>query len=122
MSISNTNSAAQTIGGTTGATDKALLVANGAAGATLQATPVLVDPSTGTVTLPDAANVVLNATTGTKIGTATTQKLAVYGSTPIVQGASVADASGGAVIDAEARAAINAVISRLEAFGLIATV
>lgn len=38
------------------------------------------------------------------------------------QGASIADASGGAVIDAEARAAVNAVISRLEAHGLIATV
>lgn len=38
-----------------------------------------------TLTLADAANLVLNATTGTKIGTATTQKLGFYNATPIVQ-------------------------------------
>lgn len=38
------------------------------------------------------------------------------------QGASVADPSGGATIDSQARTAIIAVISRLEAHGLIATV
>lgn len=75
----------------------------------------------GGITLP-AANVTLDATTGTKFGTATSQKLAFYNATPIVQGASVADASGGATIDAEARTAINALISRIEALGLIATV
>lgn len=37
------------------------------------------------LTVADGINVVLNATTGTKIGTATTQKLAFYNSTPIVQ-------------------------------------
>ncbi len=37
------------------------------------------------------------------------------------QGAAVADATGGATVDTEARAAINAVIARLEAHGLIAT-
>lgn len=72
--------------------------------------------------MADAKNIIFNATTGTKIGTATTQKLAFYNATPIVQGASVADAAGGAVIDVEARAAINALISRIEALGLIATV
>ena len=76
----------------------------------------------GGLTLPDAADIVVNATTGTKIGTATTQKIGFYNATPVVQGASVADASGGAVIDVEARAAINALISRIEATGLIATV
>lgn len=67
-------------------------------------------------------NLVTDTTTGTKIGTATTQKIGFYNATPIVQGSSVADAAGGATVDAEARAAINAVISRLEALGLIATV
>lgn len=38
-----------------------------------------------TLTLADAVNIVFNSTTGTKIGTATTQKLAFYNSTPIVQ-------------------------------------
>lgn len=72
--------------------------------------------------MADAKNIILNTGTGTKIGTATTQKLAFYNATPIVQGASIADASGGAVIDAEARTAINTLISRIEALGLIATV
>ncbi len=75
-----------------------------------------------TLTFSDALDIVFNATTGTKLGTATTQKLAFYNATPIVQGASVADATGGAIIDAEARTAINALISRIEATGLIATV
>src|SRR3990167_6726750 len=72
--------------------------------------------------ITEAVNIVLGTTTGTKIGTATTQKLAFYNSTPIVQGASVADATGGLNIDAEARTAINALISRIEALGLIATI
>lgn len=37
------------------------------------------------VTIKDATNVVLSGTTGTKIGTATSQKLAFYNATPIVQ-------------------------------------
>lgn len=41
--------------------------------------------STGNITPIDGANIVLNATTGMKIGTATTQKLAFYNSTPVVQ-------------------------------------
>ncbi len=39
----------------------------------------------GTITLTDAANLVFGSTTGTKIGTATTQKFAFYNSTPIVK-------------------------------------
>ncbi len=38
-----------------------------------------------TVTIADAKNIALNTTTGTKIGTATTQKLGFYNSTPITQ-------------------------------------
>lgn len=49
---------------------------------------------TGHMTITDAKNIVLNATTGTKIGTATTQKLAFYNSTPIVQPAASADVTG----------------------------
>jgi hypothetical protein len=57
--------------------------------------------STGIVTMgtnltfADAKNIAFNATTGTKIGTATTQKLAFYNSTPIVQPATpVLDVTG----------------------------
>jgi hypothetical protein len=37
------------------------------------------------ITISDAKNIVLNTTTGTKIGTATSQKLALWNKTPIVQ-------------------------------------
>lgn len=39
----------------------------------------------GGITMGDAKNIALNATTGTKIGTATTQKLGFYNATPVVQ-------------------------------------
>jgi hypothetical protein len=48
---------------------------------------------TGTVTLGDTVNVVLNATTGTKIGTATTQKVAFHNATPVIQRAGAAQAA-----------------------------
>lgn len=37
------------------------------------------------LTFPDSSNIVVNTTTGTKIGTATNQKLSFHGSSPIVQ-------------------------------------
>jgi len=45
----------------------------------------------GHITMGDAKNVILNTTTGTKIGTATTQKLAFFNSTPIVQPVNTTD-------------------------------
>lgn len=93
-----------------------------ALGIQTDATVRLLVGASGGFTVTDANDFAFGTTTGTKIGTATSQKLGFYNATPIVQGASVADASGGAVIDAEARTAINALISRIEALGLIATV
>lgn len=46
-----------------------------------------------TLTLADAKDIVLNATTGTKIGTDTTQKLGFYNATPIAQRAGAAQAA-----------------------------
>lgn len=46
-----------------------------------------------TVTLADACNLVVNATTGTKIGTATGQKLAFWNATPVIQPASASQAA-----------------------------
>lgn len=89
---------------------------------TLTITKIAATQHTGNVTMADGINFVLNTTTGTKIGTGTTQKLGFYDAAPVVQGASIADATGGVVIDAECRTATNALISRLEATGLIATV
>ena len=37
------------------------------------------------ITIGDGQNIVLNTTTGTKIGTATTQKLSFFNATPVVQ-------------------------------------
>lgn len=47
--------------------------------------------ATGNIILGDAINLQLNTTTGTKIGTATTQKLAFWNATPIVQPANTVD-------------------------------
>ena len=68
--------------------------------------------------ISDGLNLSLGATSGTKIGTATTQKLGFYNATPVVQGASVADATDAATAITQ----LNALISRIEALGLIATV
>ncbi len=74
----------------------------------------------GSLTLDDGANLVLDTTTGSKIGTATTQKLGFYNATPVTQRTHVADPSGGATQDAEARTAIAAINLRLEQLGLFA--
>ena len=49
----------------------------------------------GSITIQDARNITFNATTGTKIGTATTEKLAFHNSTPVVQRAGAAQAAVG---------------------------
>lgn len=51
---------------------------------------------TDNMTITDAKNIILNATTGTKVGTATTQKLGFYNTTPVVQPAANTDTSTGA--------------------------
>lgn len=62
--------------------------------------PVGVFLPVGGGTLEDGANVALGTTTGTKIGTAATQKLGFYGATPVVQPsgsaqAALTDSTGG---------------------------
>lgn len=84
------------------------------------------------ITIPDATNIAVNATTGTKIGTATTQKIGFYNAAPVVQGASIADVNTATVdtsygqpevdVITDLRTKVNSLISRLEALGLIATV
>lgn len=98
-------------------------------------------------TLADAANIALGTTTGTKIGTATNQKLGFYNATPIVQGSAVADltvtattgtlpTANGSVTIADAatptvselleycvelEAKLETLLARIRATGLIAT-
>ena len=55
-----------------------------------------------------------------KIGEASTDELGFFGATPVDQPATVADPSGGSTVDTEARAAIAAVIDRLQELGLMA--
>lgn len=73
-----------------------------------------------TLTFADALDFVFNTTTGTKIGTGTTQKIGFYNATPVVQPTHIADPSGGAVIDAEARTAINSILAWQATLGLTA--
>jgi hypothetical protein len=62
-------------------------------------------------------NIVTDTTTGTKIGTATTQKLAFWNATPVVQPTAVADAIDAASVITQ----LNALLSRMRDLGLIAT-
>lgn len=68
----------------------------------------------------DGRNIQTGRTTGTKIATDTDQKVGFFGTTPVVQPTTVAEATGGSTIDSEARDAVNDVISRLQDLGLIA--
>ncbi len=76
--------------------------------------------STAALQLSEAINLVVGTTTGSKLGTATTQKLGFWNATPVVQPAGIADVAGGATVDAEARAAINSLLGKLETIGLLA--
>ena len=57
---------------------------------------------------------------GLQICSLATDELGFFGATPVDQPATVADPSGGGTVDTEARAAIAAVIDRLQELGLIA--
>jgi hypothetical protein len=69
------------------------------------------------ITVSDGGNVVLGTTTGTKIGTATTQKLGFFDKTPVVQPTAVADATDAATVITQ----LNALLTRMRNLGLIAT-
>ena len=69
------------------------------------------------ITVSDGGNVVLGTTTGTKIGTATTQKLGFYNATPVVQPAAVADATTAVDVITQ----LNDLLAKLRTLGIIAT-
>ena len=62
-------------------------------------------------------DLVTDTTTGTKIGTGTTQKIGFFNATPVVQQAAVADATDAA----STQARLNDLLARLRTLGLIAT-
>ena len=51
-------------------------------------------PTFAGLTIADAGNIVLNTTTGTKIGTATGQKIGFYNATPVIQQAGTGETVG----------------------------
>lgn len=65
----------------------------------------------------DGRNVQLGIGTGTKFGTASTQKIGFLGATPVVQQATIADADGTL---ADATTKINAILDVLDIFGFTA--
>ena len=73
--------------------------------------------STGLATLADAINIAVGTSTGTKIGTGTTQKIGFYNATPVVQQTAVADATDAASVITQ----LNALLTRMRNLGLIAT-
>lgn len=76
------------------ASDGSIILDGTGAGAAMTISDGLTLSSTlacnGTITIADAINVVVNATTGTKIATAITQKLGFYNAAPIAQRAGAA--------------------------------
>jgi hypothetical protein len=64
-------------------------------------------------------DIVLGTTTGTKIGTATNQKLGFFNAAPVVQRTGIVDADGSL---ADVTTKFNTLITALETLGLLATV
>lgn len=71
----------------------------------------------GTVSLPDSSNVQTGTGAGTKIGTATTQKIGFYNTSPVAQPAAVPDATDAASVITQ----LNLLLTRMRTLGLIAT-
>jgi hypothetical protein len=65
----------------------------------------------------EANDIAVGTTTGTKIGTATTQKLGFFNKTPVVQPVAVADATTAVDVITQ----FNALLARMRDLGLIAT-
>ena len=64
------------------------------------------------ITFDDGIDIAVNTSTGTKIGTASTQKLGFFGATPVVQ-ASALTAADGATVDGTYGAQEQGVISNI---------
>lgn len=72
---------------------------------------------TSFMTFNDAYDIAVGTTTGTKIGTSTSQKLGFFNATPVVQPTAVADATDAASVITQ----LNALLTRMRNLGLIAT-
>lgn len=83
-------------------------------------TKTLSNKTLDSITMSNGANIALGSTTGTKIGTATTERLGFYNATPVTRRAFVAAPTGGIAVDTEARAAINSLRQILIDLGFMA--
>jgi hypothetical protein len=72
----------------------------------------------GAITMTDAKDIAVGTTTGTKIGTATTQKIGFWNKTPVVQPAANADTSGATLTALETE--VNELKALLRSIGLMA--
>ena len=95
----------------------AVVQIGGVAIPTISSIDTLSNKTLSGVTIADATNIILNTTTGTKIGTATSQKLGFFNQTPVVQPTAVADAT--TAVDVITR--FNELLTRMRNLGLIAT-
>lgn len=95
-------------------------------GAVAQTMATRLTVATAGLTMAEAYDLVTGTTTGTKIGTGTTQKIGFWNTAPVVQLAAVADVSAGAVPQTAAGATdcmdkINLILARLRLVGLLTT-
>jgi hypothetical protein len=104
--------------GATGTTNFSVApTAGGVAIPTISSTDTLSNKTLSGVTIADATNIILNTTTGTKIGTSASQKLGFFDKTPVVQPTAVADATTAVDVITQ----FNALLTRMRNLGLIAT-
>ncbi len=73
-----------------------------------------------TLQIGDGRSIQVGRTTGTRIGTESTQKLGFFGVAPVAQQSAISGAAGGTTIDTQSRTAITAIISALHNLGLTA--
>lgn len=66
----------------------------------------------------DGNDIILASEHGTRIGTATEQKLGFYGVVPVAQQTAPSEPTGGAVVDVQCRSIMNAVIAELITIGI----
>lgn len=78
------------------------------------------DSGAGSLAFLGGGNIILATSTGTQIGTSTSQLLGFYGATPVVQQANASQAAITAVTDANAKLALQAIYNALKNLGLCA--
>lgn len=74
---------------------------------------------TSNLALPDGINISMGTTTGSMIGTASTQKIGFWGATPVVRQGAISNPTGGATVDTECRSALSSLLAHCRTIGII---